>query len=151
MIAARAAPGRTGLAMRTIDDLNELEDVVAREPAVYVRYSQGPDRDAHGTSRDYEAGLDMPGLSVTPLTPERWWTRPAIDWIARRVCKYMDLADVAPDRRPWILTGDIVGNGPDHEPLVGNARPIAWLGEGALRQARQCYHERFDAGRGATD
>jgi hypothetical protein len=91
--------------MRTIDDLNELEDVVAREPAVYVRYSQGPDRDAHGTSRDYEAGLDMPGLSVTALTPERWWTRPAIDW----------------------------------------------LGEGALRQARQCYHERFDAGRGATD
>lgn len=114
--------------MRIIDDLDELADVVAREPAVFVRYSCGPRRDALHASRDYEAGVDLPGLSVTPLTPEPWWTRPAVDWIARRVCKYMDQADGAPDRRPWVLTGEVVGNGPDHEPLVVDVEPIAWNG-----------------------
>jgi hypothetical protein len=133
--------------MRTIDDLDELVEVVAREPAVFVRYSHGPDRDAEGASRDYEAGVDLPGLSVTPVTPEPWWTRPAVDWIARRVCKYMDLADGEPDRRPWILTGEIVGNGPDHEPLVADVAPIAWLGERALQQARTCYEQRFNVGK----
>jgi hypothetical protein len=137
--------------MRTIDDLGELVEVVVREPAVFVRYSHGPDRDAQHASRDYEAGLELPGLSVTPVTPEPWWTRPAVDWIARRVRKYMDLADDAPDRRPWILTGDVVGSGPDHEPLVANVRAIAWLGEGALSQARRCYEERFDVGRVSTE
>jgi hypothetical protein len=137
--------------MRTIDDLDELADVVAREPAVFVRYSSGPEKDAHRASRDYEAGVDLPGLSVTPLTPEPWWTRPAIDWIARRVCKYMDLADGAPDRRPWVLTGEIVGNGPDHEPLVVDVEPIAWIGESALDQARRLYEDRFDRGRDSTE
>lgn len=137
--------------MRTIDDLDELAEVVAREPAVFVRYSHGPDRDARRTSRDYEAELDLPGLSVTPVTPEPWWTRPAVEWIARRVCKYMDLAGDAPDRRPWILTGEVVGNGPDHEPLVVAVQPIAWLGEGALDQARKCYEQRFATGRASTD
>lgn len=136
--------------MRTIDDLDELAEVMAGEPAVFVRYSRGPDDDAHQASRDYEAGVDLPGLSVTPVTPEPWWTRPAIDWIARRVCKYMDLADDAPDRRPWILTGRVVGDGPDHEPLVTGIRPIAWLGENALRQARKRYEERFDTGRSSA-
>lgn len=137
--------------MRTIDDLDELAGVVAHAPAVFVRYSHGPDHDSHQASRDYEAGIDMPGLSVTPLTPEPWWTRPAIDWIARRICKYMDLADHAANRRPWILTGEVLGNGPDHEPLVGSIRPIAWIGERALRQARAYYRERFDVGRSSTD
>lgn len=136
--------------MRTIDDLDELAAVVDREPAVFVRYSHGPDRDAHQASRDYEAGVDMPGLSVTPLTPEPWWTRPTVDWVARRVCKYMDLTDGAVDRRPWILTGDVVGNGPDHEPLVVDVQPIAWLGVGVLNAARRCYAERFDVGRSSA-
>ncbi len=137
--------------MRTIDDLDELAELVAGTPTVFVRYSHGPERDADQPSQDYESGLDMPGLSVTPLSPEPWWTRPAVDWIARRVCKYMDLADNAPDRRPWVLTGDVVGNGPDHEPLVVNVVPLAWIGEQALHQARQRYHDRFDVGRSSTD
>jgi hypothetical protein len=137
--------------MRTIDDLDELAEVVARESAVFVRYSHGPDHDAQHASRDYEAELDLPGLSVTPVTPEPWWTRPAVEWIARRVCKYMDLANDAPDRRPWILAGEIVGNGPDHEPLVTEVRPIAWLGTRALAQARRCYEDRFIVGQASTD
>jgi hypothetical protein len=63
----------------------------------------------------------------------------------------MDLADDAPDRRPWILNGEVVGNGPDHEPLVVDVRPIAWLGEGALAEARRCYEQRFAVGRASTD
>jgi hypothetical protein len=35
-----------------------------------------------------------------------------------RVYKYLDLADDAPDRRPWTLTGEVVGNGAVHEPLA---------------------------------
>ena len=130
--------------MRTIDDLDELAELVAREPAVFVRYSRGPDR-------DYQAALDMPGLSVTPVTPEPWWTRPSVEWIARRVCKYLDLAEIAPDRRPSVLTGEVVGNGPNHEQLVADVRPIAWLGEGVLVQARRCYEKRFAVGRASTD
>jgi hypothetical protein len=67
----------------------------------------------------------MPGLSVTPLHPEPWWTRPLVDWVARRLCKYLELADRTWDRRPWVLTGNVVGYGPDHEPLVDNVRPLA--------------------------
>src|SRR4051812_31398909 len=123
--------------MRTIDDFDELAELAANRPALFVRYSRGPDEDAARPSHDYESGLDMPGLSVTPLHPESWWTRPVADWVARRVCKYMELADSEPDRRPWILTGVVVGNGPDHEPLVANTKPIAWIGPGALDEARR--------------
>lgn len=63
----------------------------------------------------------------------------------------MELAGNEPGRRPWILTGDIVGNGPDHEPLVAEVEPIAWIGPTALKQARQRYHDRFDVGRASTD
>jgi hypothetical protein len=34
----------------------------------YLRYSLGPEVDARQTSRDYEIGLELPGLSVVPLT-----------------------------------------------------------------------------------
>jgi hypothetical protein len=137
--------------MRTIDDLDELAEMVAREPVVFVRYSHGPDRDAQAVSRDYEAGVDLPGLSVTALTPEAWWNRPPIDWIARRVCKYLELAEESAQRRPWVLNGRVVGNGPDHEPLVTDVEPIAWIGSRALRQARQRYEQHFDVGRSSTD
>jgi hypothetical protein len=41
-----------------------------------VRYSHGPDRVLNQTGRDYEAEVDMPGLSVTPLTPLSWTKAP---------------------------------------------------------------------------
>lgn len=136
--------------MRMVADLDELAALVDDHPEVFVRYSRGPDDDAAHPSRDYEAGLEMPGLSVTPLRPEPWWTKPAIEWIARRVCKYMDLADSKPDRRPWVLTGKVVGYGPDHEPLVGEVQPLAWISADALEQARHCYRACFHVGRDST-
>lgn len=133
--------------MPVVDELAGVVELVAEHPDLCVRYSAGPEHDASSTSRDHEADLELPGLSVTTLRPEPWWTRPAIDWIARRLCKYLDLAQKSPDRQPWVLTGEIVGYGPDHEPLVAQVVPLAWIGARALQQARAHYRDRFHVGR----
>lgn len=132
--------------MPVIDDFDALVDLVSAHDQVFVRYSDGPDKDG-GRSVDYESGAEMPGLSVTSLTPEPWWPRPWADWIARRVCKYADLGDGESDRRPWALVGRVVGNGPDHEPLVTDVRGLGWIGADALREAERRYQERFNVGR----
>jgi hypothetical protein len=132
--------------VRTIEDFDELTDLVQRRPGLFVRYSAGPDADAGGPSRDYESGVDLPGWSVTDLDPEPWWTRPAADWVARRVCKYLELAEGG-DQRPWVLTGRVVGRGPDHEPLVVDVEPIGWIAPAVVEQAKDRYHRRFDVGR----
>jgi hypothetical protein len=130
--------------LRTVDDLDELVRLVQELPDLFVRYSKGPSRDARrGTSRDYESGVNMPGLSVTTIAPEPWWTRPAEDWVARRLCKYEQLGDEQ-DRFPWLLTGQVVGYGPDHEPLVAGVRPVARVGRAVLERARRLYEERFE-------
>lgn len=133
--------------MEIIESLDELTERAATNPPIYLRYSLGPDEDAQRASRDHEAGQQLPGLPVTTLRPESWWRREPADWVARRVCKYLDLAMRDEKRRPWILTGRIVGSGPDHEPLIANVQPIAWLSDSLVRQARERYHERFDVGR----
>jgi len=77
--------------MRTIDDFDELvAEATVRRP-LHVRFSDGPTADAVGTSRDTGANVEMPGLSVCLLSPEPWWTRSTEDWVARRLCKYLDL------------------------------------------------------------
>ncbi|RJL23087.1 hypothetical protein D5H75_34065 [Bailinhaonella thermotolerans] len=132
--------------------MRELTELVTRSPDLFVRYSRGPDHDAGESSRDYEAEVDMPGLSVTTISPEPWWTRPAEDWIARRVCQYNDLRrDSSDERRPWLLRGRVVGAGPDHEPLVVDVVPVAWIGESAIAEAKRRYQERFHVGRDSTD
>ncbi|SRR5690554_1773688 len=143
-----ARTGRLASSMVTITDFNRLVQAVDEHPGtVYLRYSHGPDADTDGTpSRDYESGVLLPGLSVTIVTPEPWWDRRTGDWIARRVCKYAELG-ANDDRRPWLLVGDVVGRGPDHEPLIGEFRPLAWLDRAVVDQARDHYHERFDVGR----
>jgi hypothetical protein len=90
--------------MPVIDDFEDLVAVVIAHDQVFVRYSGGPQRDGPA-SRDYEAEVELPGLSVTTLTPEPWWPRPTADWIARRVCKYAQLAEGRPQQRPWVLVG----------------------------------------------
>jgi hypothetical protein len=134
----------------TIDDLDDLVELVQRMPNVFVRYSAGPVADAACVSRDYESGVDMPGLSVTTVIPEPWWPRPTTDWVARRVCKYADLAAADDERKPWLLVGEVAGYGPDHEPLVTNVEPLAWIGPRALQQALDIYRRRFDVGRGSA-
>jgi Family of unknown function (DUF6098) len=146
-MSGKAGSGRVS-DLPTVDDLRAIVKLVERHGVLFLRYSKGPDADAeHGGSRDYESGLDLPGLSVTVVSPEPWWTRPVEDWVARRICKYDELDDE--DRYPWLLTGQPVGFGPDHEPLLQDARAVARVGTGALREARRLYEERFDVGQDA--
>ena len=130
-----------------ISQLDELAGIARADGDRYLRYSKGPEADAHQTSRDYESGLELPGLSVVPLTPPRWWQRPDVDWLARQICKYAHLGEEGSDRCAWILAGREVARGPDHEPLVADPRPLAILSETLVKQARQHYHERFEVGR----
>jgi hypothetical protein len=108
-----------------------------------------PARHRSGHAGD-ESGVDLPGLSVTTLSPEPWWNRPASDWVARRVCKYAELGEEN-GRRPWVLTGRVVGYGPDHEPLLVDVEPVAWLDPVVVEESHRRYHERFDPGRDSSE
>ncbi|MER7208963.1 DUF6098 family protein [Streptosporangium sp. NPDC000239] len=145
----RSAGSRAGLPV--VRTFRELVDLVAERPGLFVRYSHGPERDAEESSRDYEADVDLPGLSVTTIGPEPWWTRPAEDWIARRLCKYGDLDEGQEERRrPWLLEGRVVASGPDHEPLVVDTVPVAWIGESAIAEAKRRYRRCFQVGQDST-
>jgi len=134
-----------------VRSLDELADAVRTRSPLYVRYSEGPRHDANGRSVDFESGLELPGLSVNPLAPERWWTRPLNDWLARQLCQYQYLVQKQPERYPWILRGHVVARGPDNEPLLVDIEPIARLSDSVLREAEQRYRSNFDAGQGPAD
>lgn len=140
----------TGERLPTLERLAEVVDLLPRHRELFVRYSHGPDRDAHETSRDYESGLQLPGLSVADLRPPSWWTRPATDWVARRVCSYQQLGEADPSRFPWVLTGRVVDRGPDHEPLVADVCPVARIGPSALAEAAAHYERHFEVGNDST-
>lgn len=133
----------------SLPTIDRLEDVCAfvtgREDIVYLRYSRGPAADAEGPSHDFEADVDLPGLSVTVVTPELWWPRPAREWIARRLCKYAELGEER-DRFPWLLTGRVAGFGPDHEPLIADPVPLARVSSSAVDEATAVYDEAFHVG-----
>ncbi|WP_051297586.1 DUF6098 family protein [Brevibacterium album] len=137
--------------MRVVETIAELERMAAELPPVHVRYSEGPEADEAGGSIDTESGLELPGLSVNPLLPEEWWTRPLADWMARQLCQYKHLGERNPGRSAWVLTGEFVGRGPDCEPLLVRCRYRARLSDALLEEAEARYRERFDAGRGPED
>jgi len=136
--------------MPTIDDFDELVAQAVAGPALYVRFSGGRTADAGGTSRDTEANVEMPGLSVCLLSPEPWWTRSAEDWVARRLCKYLDLQATSGQRRGWLLHGSECARGTDHEPLVRDVEPVGWVGDRAIDRAQQVYAERFFVAPGSS-
>ncbi|WP_019816388.1 DUF6098 family protein [Saccharomonospora saliphila] len=128
----------------TVRSLTELAELVERDSAVYLRYSPGPESDAAHSSTDHESGLTMPGLAVNPLAAPGWWTLPVEDWLARRVCQY--LRETAEGARPWLLSGRVVDIGPDNEPLLVDARPVAWVGAELVEEARTRYARRLTPG-----
>lgn len=133
--------------VRSLDDLSDL--VESRGP-LYIRYSRGPERDPP-VSRDYESGLVLPGISANPLNPERWWTRPLREWLARQLCQYAHLRDEASDdRRAWVLTGPVVARGPDSEPLIDPVTPVALLDDELIEEAKELYHRAFEVGKDST-
>lgn len=131
--------------------LAELETLLGENPDLYVRYSEGYDSDRDGGSIDTESGLELPGLSVNPLSPEPWWTRPVSDWLARQLCQYKQLQEKNPARFAWVLRGECTGRGPDCEPLLRDVVPVARLSQALLEEAERVYHQRFDAGRAPED
>lgn len=132
---------------RRLDSLKALESELGAT-RLYVRYSEGPGQDFESTSVDTESGLELPGLSVNPLDPEPWWTRPTGDWLARQLCQYKHLRDRNPQRIAWVLRGRVVGRGPDCEPLLADAECVAELTDTLLEEAEQRYEDRFAAGVG---
>ncbi len=147
-----ADPAHTAVpTLRRVEHLAQLAAVVRACPGLHVRYSAGPEDDARRNSIDTESGLELPGLSVNPLDPEGWWTRPLEDWLARQLCQYRHLAAKDPDRIAWILRGVVCGRGPDCEPLLRDVEPIAVLDRALLDEAEARYRENFDAGRGPAD
>ena len=134
----------------SIDSLSQLAEMVTEDS--YVRFSAGPDDDRGSSSRDYESGLDLPGLSVNPLQPEDWWTRSLEDYLARQICNYVHLQTESDDnRRAWVLTGDVVSRGPDNEPLIrGDYTPLAWLSDDLIEEAQRIYEQRFNVAEDST-
>src|SRR5437660_12625841 len=111
--------------LSTMYRLEELVTLAKRHRHLFVRYSSGPDEDLGAKSTDYESGLELPGLSVNPLRPEPWWSRPLEHWIARQLCAYAHLGG-EDDKVPCVLFREVVGRHPDNEPLVGSFEPLAY-------------------------
>ncbi|PRY00872.1 DUF6098 family protein [Allonocardiopsis opalescens] len=145
-MSGRPGTGGTDAELPVLTTMEELLAEVARPEEVYVRHSKGPEHDAARTSVDYESGVRLPGLSVNPLSPPSWWTRPPADWVARQVRSYAHLTGET-GNRTWLLFGRVIGRGPDNEPLVDRVQPLAWLHDELLITARRWYEARFDVGR----
>jgi DNA-binding transcriptional LysR family regulator len=123
--------------MPTVKTLDELADLTEGRTDLYVRWSRGPDADAHGTSRDELTGVELPGLCANPLAVEGWWAdRPLRTWVARRLYDYRHLRERrGPDVRAWVLQGEELGRGPDNEPIVRCDRPVAWIADDVVDDA----------------
>jgi hypothetical protein len=141
----------------TITELDGVTRLVEQPPPdgpLFLRWSHGPavdlaDADG-GSSRDSLTGVALPGLSATPLAVEAWWgDRSARLWAARRLYDYGHLRKRG--ERPWILVGDDCGRGPDNEPLVRCRRPVAWVADEAVAEARRLVEEQPSSGWGPLD
>jgi hypothetical protein len=122
--------------VETLKELADLVDGLAGQGTdVFVRWSTGPEDDAGERSVDHASGLELPGLSVTTLTPPGWWSRPTEGWVARQVRAYAHLGDAGSDSYAWVLCGRPVDRGPDNEPLVVDVTPLARLAPAVLQTA----------------
>lgn len=137
--------------MPTLRHLDDVVRMVRSVPRLYVRWSRGPGDDLRSAwaSRDALTGVPLPGLSANPMAVADWWGDRSVRlWVARKLHDYRHLREnPGPDVRPWLLIGTPTGRGPDNEPLVTCERPLAWVGEAALTEARQLLDE-VDEGEG---
>lgn len=110
----------------TVRTLDEIVRLVERDgDGLDVRWSQGPETDlcgdSTGTSRDVLAGIELPGMSASPLRVEDWWgERPLDRWVARRLYDDRHLSDLrGPGVRAWLLHGREGSRGPERAPRAG--------------------------------
>jgi hypothetical protein len=126
----------------TVKDLAELARLFDEEgdDDLYVRWSRGPEIDLadSASSRDGLTGIALPGLSANSLRREPWWQNRSVRlWLARRLYDYEHLRDLRGlDVRPWVLRAREIARGPDNEPLVVDAQPLAWVADEVLQEAR---------------
>jgi len=112
--------------------LSSFDAVVAlvrdADRPLYVRFAAEPPDDASPPSVDHDSGLTLPGFAVNPLRPPSWWRdRPLEDWVQRRIATYAHLQEHHPERQCWLLHGRIIERGPDNEPLITAAEPVALI------------------------
>ncbi|MGW0613137.1 DUF6098 family protein [Streptomyces sp. NPDC002788] len=119
--------------------LAELTGLVARHEGLYVRWSRGPRTDLRDvSSKDDLTGVQLPGLSANSLDVEEWWEdRPVELWVARRLHDYAHLPhEKGPGVQPWVLAGEEAARGPDNEPLVTDVRPMCWIDQQVIDEAK---------------
>jgi hypothetical protein len=132
--------------LEVITTLEQLADLVAGDSPMYLRYFQGPGRGCcEGSQPRLRGRRDIAWTVGHHDRPGTMVPRAVEEWVARRICKYGELAE-EDDRYAWLLKGIIVGRGPDHEPLLTDIRPLARLSRAVLEQATLLYHERFEVG-----
>jgi hypothetical protein len=127
---------------RTIGRLGELVEFCANWTGprpLFVRWTPDCHRDLDSEgSVDELTGTPLPGLSANGLAVEPWWQdrRPLEGWIARRLYDYRHLVELRGEgTRPWVLTGDEVGRGPDNEPLIGRCEVVAAIDSEVIDEA----------------
>ena len=135
---------------RSIDSFAEIGELLRAPEPCHVRHSKGYAVDVASSSVDHESGLELPGLSVNPMDPEPWWTRPWEDWVARQICQYAHLSDEE-GVHSWLLTGRCVGRGPDCEPLLVEVRPYGRLSSSVISEAERRYRQNFAQPRRSPD
>jgi hypothetical protein len=126
------------MSVRTLHTLEELIDLAAGRDDLYVRWTVDACKDQErGTSLDELTGVQLPGLSANPLRVESWWEdRPLDLWMARRLYDYRHLRQKrGPEMRPWVIAGEVVGRGPDNEPLVRCRDIVACIDEAVTSAA----------------
>lgn len=120
----------------TFETVREIVEAGRHEGELYLRVSRGP-ADVRTGSRHAESGYPLPGLGCWSLTAEPWWPAGDLVWVARQLVTHSYL--LSENTRAWVLTGPVVGRGPDGEPLVAPARPVATVGQGAILEAESVY------------
>lgn len=125
-----------------IAHLDELVDLMADNDGLYLRWSRGPEADAERVSKDELTGVELPGLSASPLAVEPWWGDRGLRlWAARRLYDYQHLRERRRNAQPWALRGDEVGRGPDNEPLVRCREALAWIDQRVVEEANRLIDE----------
>lgn len=129
----------------TIRSLRELTELVQLRPGLFVRWSAGPDQDGPG-SVDGLSGIQMPGVSCNGLDPEPWWDGLPVEvWVARKLHEYSpQRSDRGGSGMAWVLAGDVVGRGPDNEPLLRRREVVAYVDDAVLDEADAVVQARSD-------